>query len=156
MLASRLPPAVFVRTSSELPAAHVPAVVPTAAFSPCPRLPARLPAVPSSVQPSPAAGSLGLPPGMEAPGGGKKGHRRHRSISSMLLPGWRRKGSASGAAGGCLQSRLSLLLVGRVLCQERLCHLMAAAAAVLLLLMDHSPPHPFPLPPCPGRSRQRG
>jgi hypothetical protein len=48
---------------------------------------------------------------MEAPGGGKKGHRRHRSISSMLLPGWRRKGSASGAAGGCLQS-LSFLCVG--------------------------------------------
>ena len=59
-----------------------------------------LPAAVSSALPSPAMPLLGLPPDVDMSVGKKgSGHRRHRSLTAMLLPGWRRRGKTSGEAG---------------------------------------------------------
>lgn len=61
-----------------------------------------LPAAPSSTRPSPAVAG-GLPPGIGSDPGTaqRKSHRRHRSLTALLLkPGWRRRSNHSGAAAG--------------------------------------------------------
>ncbi|KAL4459011.1 hypothetical protein ABPG75_013876 [Micractinium tetrahymenae] len=59
------------------------------------------PSAPSTANPSPAVHSLGLPPAADlaaaAAAAAKGSHRRHRSLSSLLTGGWRRRSRTASA-----------------------------------------------------------
>ena len=171
--AARLSPQAPAGLPSPAAASSRPPCTPSPSPSPSPTAAAPPSVAGSARGPSPLSPTaLGPPP---AEGDGKKGHRRHRSLTSMLLHpgGWRKRGhshNASGAWRGAAGTAVGMHSDGPPRCAVALlprplllvrhggCWCAAQARAALSPCASPAParclPAPPPPPPPPCR-RQR-